>query len=186
MGIWIVFTSEGRFPMASTSVAESATSGMSFEGLVEMHQAMVFSLAYHFLHDRATAEEVAQDVFLELYSHLEELDSPDHLVFWLRKVTANRSIDEARRRHRRAEVEIEAAGDPASPADAEGWVNLRIRRLVASLPERQRMIIILRYQEDLEPVEIAALLEVSVNTVKSQLQRALTLLREKAGVEKRA
>ena len=65
-------------------------------------------------------------------------------------------------------------------------MNLRLRRLVASLPERQRLVVILRYQEDLEPVEIAALLDVSVNTVKSQLQRALILLREKAGVEKRA
>jgi RNA polymerase sigma-70 factor (ECF subfamily) len=170
--------------MASTSVAESAASGMSFEELVETHQAMVFSLAYHFLHDRAAAEEVAQDVFLELYRHLEEMHSPVHIVFWLRKVTAHRSIDEARRRRRRAEVGIEAAGDPASPGDSDKWVNLRLRRLVASLPERQRLIILLRYQEDLEPVEIAALLDISVNTVKSQLQRALILLREKAGLER--
>ena len=172
--------------MASTSVAESAASGMSFEELVETHQAMVFSLAYHFLEDRAAAEEVAQDVFLELYFHLEDMGSPLHTRFWLRKVTANRSIDEARRRRRRGEVGIEAAGDPASPASGDGWVNLHLRRLVASLPEKQRMIIILRYQEDLEPVEIAGLLDISVNTVKSQLQRALILLREKAGVEKRA
>lgn len=168
--------------MASISLAQSA-SGMSFEELVEAHQAMVFSLAYHFLHDRAAAEEVAQDVFLQLYFHLEQLDSPAHLVFWLRKVTANRSIDEARRHNRRAEVGIEAAGEPASPAGSDAWMNLRLRRLVASLPERQRMVIILRYQEDMEPVEIAALLDISVNTVKSQLQRALVLLRVKAGVE---
>ena len=172
--------------MASTSVAESAPSAMSFEELVETHQAMVFSLAYHFLHDRAAAEEVAQDVFLQLYFHLEEMRSPPHIVFWLKKVTVNRSIDEARRRHRRAEVGIEAAGDPASPADADERANLSLRRLVASLPEKQRMIIILRYQEDLGPIEIGALLDISVNTVKSQLQRALILLREKAGVEKRA
>src|SRR5215469_16665857 len=171
--------------MASSGLAETASSGMSFEELVERHQAMVFSLAYHFLHDRPLAEEVAQDVFLELHFHLGEMDSRAHIVFWLRKVTVNRSIDEARRRHRRAEVGIEAAGEPASPADAE-WINLRLRRLVASLPERQRIVIVLRYQEGLEPVEIAALLEISVNTVKSQLQRALILLREKAGVEKKA
>ena len=171
--------------MASISVAQGAASGTSFEELVEAHQAMVFSLAYHFLHDRAAAEEVAQDVFLQLYFHREQLDSPEHLVFWLRKVTANRSIDEARRRNRRAEVGIEAAGEPASPVAADEGVNLRLRRLVASLPERQRMVIILRYQEDLEPVEIAALLDISVNTVKSQLQRALVLLRVKAGVEEK-
>lgn len=170
--------------MASSGLAESATSAMSFEELVERHQAMVFSLAYHLLHDRPAAEEVAQDVFLELYRHLEELNSPAHIVFWLRKVAVNRSIDESRRRRRRAEVGIEAAGEPASPADAE-WVHVRLRRLVASLPERQRIVIVLRYQEGLEPAEIGRLLDISVHTVKSQLQRALILLREKAGVEKR-
>jgi RNA polymerase sigma-70 factor (ECF subfamily) len=55
-----------------------------------------------------------------------------------------------------------------------------LRRLVASLPEKARMILLLRYQEDLDPKDIAELLNVPVNTVKSQLQRALATLREKA------
>jgi RNA polymerase sigma-70 factor, ECF subfamily len=173
------------FRMASPSVAEHTASAIRFDDLVEAHQAMVFSIAYHFLHDRAAAEEVAQDAFLQLYFHLDEIDSPEHIVFWLRRVTANRCIDEARRRQRRNEISLEAAGDPASSAHRDEWMNVRLRRLVASLPEKQRMMVVLRYQEDLEPMEIASLLEMPVNTVKSQLQRGLRLLREKTGVGKK-
>ena len=54
-----------------------------------------------------------------------------------------------------------------------------LRKLVAALPEKSRMIVVLRYQEDLDPAEIARIMEIPLGTVKSQLQRALALLREK-------
>ena len=142
---------------------------------------MVFSLAHHFLRDRAVAEELAQDVFLELYRHLGEMQSPEHVVFWLRRVTANRCISESRRRQRRPEVPLEDAPEPEAPVSAADPIaDEQLRRLVASLPEKFRMVVLLRYQEDLDPEDIARVLDVSVNTVKSQLQRALTMLRQKA------
>jgi RNA polymerase sigma-70 factor (ECF subfamily) len=142
---------------------------------------MVFSLAHHFLRDRAVAEELAQDVFLELYRHLGEMQSPEHVVFWLRRVTANRCISEVRRRQRRPEVPLEDAPEPEAPAFvADPMAGEQLRRMVGSLPEKFRMVVVLRYQEDLDPEDIARVLEVSVNTVKSQLQRALTMLRQKA------
>jgi RNA polymerase sigma-70 factor (ECF subfamily) len=54
-----------------------------------------------------------------------------------------------------------------------------LRRLVASLPEAPRMVMVLRYQEDLDPSEIAGTLDMPLGTVKSHLQRSLALLREK-------
>ncbi len=150
---------------------------------------MVFSVAYHFLHDRAVAEEVAQEVFLSLHRHLGDLQSPAHAVFWLRKVAVQRSLDEARRRKRRPQVPLESVPEPAagpagSPGGASGGardpiLGARLRRLIASLPEAPRMVMILRYQEDLDPTEIAATLQMPVGTVKSHLQRSLALLREK-------
>lgn len=172
--------------MASPSLVETTTETPDFTELVETHQAMVFSLAYHFLHDRAAAEEVAQDVFLQLYRHLDELQSSGKIVFWLRRVTSNRCIDEARRRQRRPEISMDSALEPAVAADeTEEPLADHLRRLVASLPEKARMVVVLRYQEELEPAEIAKVLEIPLNTVKSQLQRALALLRQKAGVAER-
>jgi RNA polymerase sigma-70 factor (ECF subfamily) len=156
------------------------TPELEFGTLVREHQAMVFSLAYHLLHDRAAAEEVAQDVFLELHRHLAELRSADHAIFWLRRVAANRAIDAARRRQNRREMGLDLISEPASPSlPSDVLLSRRLRRLVSSLPEKQRMLVILRYQEDMDPEEIAAVMKMPVNTVKSQLQRALKLLREK-------
>jgi RNA polymerase sigma-70 factor (ECF subfamily) len=152
-----------------------------FAVLVREHQSMVFSLAHHYLRDRAVAEELAQDVFLELYRHLGEMQSLEHVVFWLRRVTANRCISESRRRQRRPEVPLEDAPEPeAAVSAADPLADEQLRRLVASLPEKFRMVVLLRYQEDLDPEDIARVLDVSVNTVKSQLQRGLTMLRQKA------
>lgn len=163
-----------------TAVAQMKTAGRDFSELVKDHQSMVFSLAYHFLHDRETAEEVAQEVFLSLHRNLERIQSPEHAGFWLRKVTVQRSIDEARRRKRRPQVALELVAEPrvsASPADP--LLSDVLRRLIASLPETPRAVMVLRYQEDLDPAEIADILEMPLGTVKSHLQRSLALLREK-------
>jgi RNA polymerase sigma-70 factor, ECF subfamily len=159
---------------------EPAGGEMEFAGLVRQHQAMVFSMAWHFLRDRALAEELAQEVFLQLYRHLAELESPAHVLFWLRKVTSNRAMDVARRRQRRPMISLEDAPEPVAVTRTEDpLLGAALRKLVAALPEKARMIVILRYQEDLDPTEIAGILNIPVGTVKSQLQRALALLRTK-------
>lgn len=152
-----------------------------FSALVREHQAMVYSLAYHFFRERTAAEELAQDVFLELYRHVGEMQSDEHVGYWLRRVTANRCISEARRRQRHPEVPLEEEWEAAAPAvERDPLLAEQLRRLVASLPEKARVAVILRYQEDLSAEEIAGILQEPVNTVKSQLQRALAMLRQKA------
>jgi RNA polymerase sigma-70 factor, ECF subfamily len=123
----------------------------AFAALVRVHQAMVFSIARNFLRDRQVAEEVAQDVFLHLYRNLASIESEAHLKFWLRKVTGHRCIDYARR-NKLQTVEWEAVSEPAAPVKA-GDVLLKelLRRFVATLPETPRLIVTLRYQEDLDP-----------------------------------
>lgn len=166
--------------MALPNVAVITTKTPRFSELVREHESMVYSLAHRFLHDHTAAEEIAQDVFLELYLHLSELQSAEHVVFWLRRVTVNRCIDEGRRRRRRPEVPLAEVVEPLAPTHAADLLLCqRLRRLVASLPEKARMMVLLRYQEDLDPRDIADLLNVPVNTVKSQLQRALIILRGK-------
>lgn len=152
-----------------------------FEDLLREHQAMVFSLALHFLGDRAAAEESAQDVFLQLHRHLGDMQSAEHVVFWLRRVTVNRCISEARRRGRRTEISLDEVEEPEAPGvDCDPLADEQLRRLVASLPEKARGVVVLRYQEDLDPEDIARVLGMPVNTVKSKLQRALVMLRRKA------
>ena len=141
---------------------------------------MVFSIAYHFLRDRTAAEDLGQDVFLHLYQNLEQLESPAHVKFWLRRVTAHRCIDESRRRKLRAGPALEQIPERAAPPEAGDFLlSGALRKMVASLPEKARLVVILRYQEDLEPTEIAEILDLPLSTVKSQLHRALAVLRGK-------
>ncbi len=163
-----------------TGVAGAETAAADFDALVREHQSMVFSLAYHFLHDRAVAEEVAQEVFLSLHRNLETVQSAAHALFWLRQATVRRAIDEIRRKRRRPEVALEEA--PALSVRISGrdpMLGAVLRRMIAALPEDPRAVMILRYQEDLDPAEIAAVLDMPLSTVKSHLHRSLTVLREK-------
>jgi RNA polymerase sigma-70 factor, ECF subfamily len=149
-----------------------------FAALVREHQSMVFSLALSFLRNPATAEEIAQDVFLELHRALPTLASADHVVYWLRRVTAHRSIDALRKR--KPMLALVDVREPAAPAaNSDVLLDGKLRDLVANLPPKARMAVILRYQEDLDPVEIAEILDIPVRTVKSRLHRSLELLREK-------
>ena len=151
----------------------------SFAELVREHQGMVFSIAYHYLQDRSLAEDLAQEVFLELYQNLGRIQSAAHLTFWLRRVTANRCIDQGRRKLRRRELALEETAEPvAADAPFDPLLLQRLQQSVAGLPERQRMVVILRFQEGLGPAEIAEALEMPVNTVKSTLHRSLEELRK--------
>ena len=153
----------------------------AFAEIVRDHQATVFSLARHFLRDPGIAEEIAQEVFLELYRHLDSIESPDHLRHWLRKVASNRCIDHARR-SKRPHVGLDEVAELASgERQPDPILAGTLRRYVGTLPEAARMVVILRYQEDLDPSEIAEVLDMPVNTVKSHLQRSLALLRGKLG-----
>jgi RNA polymerase sigma-70 factor (ECF subfamily) len=151
----------------------------AFAELVREHQGMVFSIAYHYLQDRALAEDLAQEVFLELYQGLSRIQSPAHLTFWLRRVTANRCIDQGRKKLRRREQALEEAPEPvASDPPADPLLLERLQQSLVGLPEKQRMVVILRFQEGLGPAEIAEALDMPVNTVKSTLHRSLEDLRK--------
>ena len=162
------------------------TEAAEFRGVVERHQRMVFSLALRVTGEYGTAEEVAQDVFLELFRSAERLSGEDHVRFWLRKVTVHRATDALRRQAHRPESHAEEFTDDAPPdADPTGLgtvLEARLEELLGSLPEQMRVAVVLRYQEDMTPEEISRLLGQPVATVKSNLQRGLKLLRRKAEI----
>jgi RNA polymerase sigma-70 factor, ECF subfamily len=150
----------------------------AFEHLVREHQSMVFSTALHFFRNYATAEEVGQDVFLDLYRGLSGVESAAHLCAWLKRNTLNRCIDRSRRKAYRLEVQstdLDLAGSSTREPDVLAYAH--IAEEVAKLPEEQRAIVILRYGEEMMPNEIANVLQLPVNTVKSRLHRALESLR---------
>jgi RNA polymerase sigma-70 factor, ECF subfamily len=160
---------------------EVETDKLPFVDALTTHQSLVYSIAYHILHNPALAEETAQDVFFRLYRDYHKIKSASHLIHWLRRTTTHRCLDILRQSERRSQVSLDEIEVPLSSAqpDQDPIMTQTIRRLVAELPAGARSIVVLRFQEDLEPKEIAEVLDLPVNTVKSRLQRALIALRGK-------
>jgi RNA polymerase sigma factor, sigma-70 family len=156
----------------------SAGESAAFAALVRRYQRTVYSIALRMLGDRHRAEDLAQEVFLQLYRSLDSIGSDTHLAFWLRKVAVNRAIDRMRQESR---YDNEPLTEAASVADEIGdddpLLQRHLAELVAQLPPAARAVVVLRYQEDLDPVDIASTLDMPINTVKSHLKRSLTSLR---------
>jgi RNA polymerase sigma-70 factor (ECF subfamily) len=149
--------------------------------LVREHQRSVYSLALRMLGTRDLAEDLTQEVFMQLSDNLRSIESNRHLTFWLRQVTSNRAIDQLRRRARLLLTPLDDEMQLFSESkDPDPLLQRHLRTLLAELSPPARAVLLLRFQEDLDPSEIAETLSMPVNTVKSHLKRSLDTLREKA------
>src|SRR5882672_7949601 len=152
----------------------------AFADLVRQHQGSVFSIGLRMLSRRDAAEDLAQDVFLQLYRKLDSIETPEHLGFWLRRVAANLAIDWLRRAPYTATQPLDAGAEVAAPErDDDLLMNRELARLLGELPPAPRAVMLLRYQEDCDVAEVAAALDMPVNTVKSHIKRSLTQLRSR-------
>jgi RNA polymerase sigma-70 factor (ECF subfamily) len=148
--------------------------------MVQAHQRSVYSLALRMLGTKDLAEDLAQDVFMLLNSNLKSIESSMHLKFWLRKVTAFRAIDQLRHRARVQMTALDEEAHIFSTTDAgDPLLQRHLRQLLEELSPPARAVLLLRYQEDLDPLDIAHTLEMPVNTVKSHLKRSLEIMRQK-------
>jgi len=154
---------------------------VQFERALATHQRMVFSIALHSLRDRTLAEDVTQDVFMALLQHGAEVDSDEHLVYWLRRVTTRRCIDQLRRQRWRRWLPlmesdaVEVATQNASGSDP--LLSGRLERTLRGLAPIERVALVLRYQEDLDAAEIGKVLGLSSDAVNKHLRRALAQMK---------
>lgn len=156
--------------------------------LMERHLPRMVALARRMLGSQADAEDVAQEVFLRVWTHAERWQ-PGRAQFgtWLHRVATNLCLD--RLRKRRPE-NIDNIPEPVSP-DPRPDENLEHRQLaerveaaLQMLPERQRTAIVLSHYQGLTNIEAAEILEVSVEAVESLLGRARRQLRVTLATEK--
>jgi RNA polymerase sigma-70 factor (ECF subfamily) len=157
----------------------------AFEELVRRHRTPVFSFLVRLTGDRGRAEDLCQETFLRVVRAAESWEPRALFRTWLYAVARNQAQDEARRRaFRRTEPE----GDPAAtagasadpgPEEAAAGALLRpkLEAALASLPEEQREVFLLREHAGLRFPEIAEVTGVPENTVKSRMRYALEALR---------
>jgi RNA polymerase sigma-70 factor (ECF subfamily) len=157
----------------------------AFERLVPAYRRRVFGLAYSILRDRAAAEDLAQEVFVRLWQALPRYDGRAQLSTWIYAITRNAAVSALRARRRSvslsdaavmAEVEALVAEPAAEPGDPE------LRRRIESLPEKQRQAVTLYYLDERTVEEVAEMMGLPANTVKTHLHRARASLAAALGV----
>jgi RNA polymerase sigma-70 factor, ECF subfamily len=160
----------------------------AFEQLYERHSRVVYSLVLRILQQGSTAEEVVQDVFLQLWRNSNQYD-PERGPFlpWLLTLARNRALDHLRlkgERQRRRENQTEEFPQVASAAPEyekqldEQRRAERVRALMASLTPQQKRAIELAYFEGMSHSEISAALKEPLGTVKSWIRNGLLRLKE--------
>ena len=144
---------------------------------------ILLGLLMRILGDRAEAEEVLQDVFLQVWRRAADYDGSRGRPFvWLTTLARNRAldrIDALRSRQRAAAGATSAIGSAPDPAELASVAEdgCRLRRALAEIPAAQREVLLLGYFEGLSQSEIAARLGAPLGTVKSHARLGLTKLR---------
>jgi RNA polymerase sigma-70 factor, ECF subfamily len=164
----------------------------SFEPLLRRYRTPLVNFLYRMVHDSATAEDLAQEVFLRVYRARKQYSPSAKFTTWLFRIATNLALNSIRdNRHRLMDRSLDA------PADAEDAAPLElpahdmridehmierdrcdfIRRAVAGLPEKQRVAVLLHKYEEMDYGEIAKILDCSESALKSLLFRAYETLR---------
>jgi RNA polymerase sigma-70 factor (ECF subfamily) len=170
------------------AIIEALQAGQSqaaFEAVVAGYRRRVFGLAYSIVRDRAAAEDIAQEVFVKLWKALDGYDGRAKLSTWIYAITRNTAVSAARKQRASGSL-----SDPRVLAEAEATTPVEDRigaddatlwRAVAALPEVQRQVVTLYYQDERPVDEVAAMLGLPVNTVKTHLHRARARLASELG-----
>jgi RNA polymerase sigma-70 factor (ECF subfamily) len=153
----------------------------SFEELFSREFPRVARTIHHVLGDRARAEEVTQDAFLELLKHWATVAAYDRPDLWVRRVAIRKAQRERHRAWRRVELERSTSDssigvEPPTPAP-------EVLSAVRRLAPKQRAVVVLFYFEDRPMTEIAEILECSESTAWSQLHTARKHLAQTLGEE---
>lgn len=141
--------------------------------LFERYWPVAWRTAYALLADRAAADDAAQDGLQRAFASLARFERGRPFEPWLKRIVANRALDELRRERRRPAVEAQAPRIGPQPADDAP----SLAAAVAALPEEKRVVVVLRYWLDLSVEDIAVELGLPRGTIGSRLSRALDELR---------
>lgn len=166
----------------------------SFEELYHTYQSRVYNLALSYLQNEGDAEELTQDIFVEVYHALASFRGEASAGTWIYRITVNRAIDFLRKKSRKKRLGtllslFRDTGTPESPDFIHPGVLLEHKErsatlfaAIETLPENQKTAFILARVEDLGNKEIAEIMQLSVGAVESLLSRARENLKKQLAV----
>ena len=153
----------------------------ALEALYRLHAGRVYALGLRLTADPSRAEEVVQDVFLQVWRRIGTFEGRSRFSTWLHRLAINRSLDALRRDFGARREDSEPAATDRAARESGPETALDLESAVASLPEGARIVFVLHDVEGYRHEEIAALCGISAGTSKAQLFRARRLLRAHLG-----
>lgn len=159
----------------------------AFHDLFEAHKDRVYTIAFHYSGNEATARDVTQQVFLKLFTSMSQFREDSQFTTWLYRIVANACADEHRKRRRfvpfSPEIEVRHMTGRGSQEETyhRRQVAASVQGAIGELTPKLRLPILLKYVEGLSYDEIAEALGVSIGTVSSRLNRGHKALARKLG-----
>ena len=165
----------------------------AFQILVERYQDKLVNYIYNLIGDYEQAVDLGQETFIRVFKHAHRYHAKYQFSTWIYRIATNLALDEIRRRKRRSrsfayrlffqseeqDIPLEHEGpSPECSLDRKEQIEL-LQTALKSLPEKYRLVFVLREVQELSHEEVGKVLKLSVGTVKSRLHRAKKLLRHK-------
>ena len=147
---------------------------MNIEKKILDHSDMVYRIAYSMTKKKTDAEDIYQNVFIKFFQNIDKFDDLEHEKRWLIRVTVNECNMLFRKSFFKKEVEL----DENICIPCNDSYDISVYSYVKQLPSKYRIVIYLHYYEGYKVEEIASILKSSVGTIKSQLSRARSMLKD--------
>ncbi len=183
----IRFLDEKRMQEAALVTVIPREVEITFEQIVRQRETQILRIAFRIVGNWADAEDVAQEAFVRLHRNGMKFPSEAALGAWLHRVVVNLSLDRVRKSGRQGDLPADLAASGISAEAglvAEEW-KTRLAAALETLPARERAAIVLREMEGLSTAEVAEALGSSEGTVRSQISKAISHLRQIFGKERR-
>lgn len=185
-----------RDPDAELMVRVKQGDSAAFELLVDKYKQPVMNLAYRTLRDPTEAEDLAQNVFVQVFKSADRYRVEAKFSTWLFTIARNLCLNEIRRRSRHPAESIEAAESPEDEGSfgrqfedrkntsapdllLRDELTSKVEESLASLPENQRTAILLFKEKDMSYEEISEILDCSLSATKSLIHRGRETLKQK-------
>ncbi len=165
--------------------AAAAGNMTAFEEIYQRHHRRVYSICLRMLQNTTEAEDLTQDVFIQLYRKIGSFRGDSAFTTWLHRLTVNQVLMHFRKRNvkfekttEEGETPVQIVGGTENPRKMPVVDKIAIENAIAQLPDGYRNVFVLHDVEGYEHEEVARILGCSVGTSKSQLHKARLKLRK--------
>ena len=183
-------------PDAALMLRVKQGDSVAFEELVDKYKQPLVNLLYRILRDATEAEDLAQNVFVQVYKFADRYRVEAKFSTWLFTIARNLSLNEIRRRSRHPAESLDAVVDPSDESSAprqfedrrnvsapdrlvQDELSAKVEEALAGLPENQRTAILLFKEKEMSYEEISKIMGVSLSATKSLIHRGRETLKEK-------